>query len=136
MPCPGGIAPQQELDESGRPPSSPFPALEGGGTVLHGLRVSSAATADFDERGGFADRLERTYDPSVLRAFPKKIETIDDEMLPFLRAMSGVERLQVANRMYLSACRMLTHHLTAEHADWSVEQVQAEVARRIALGSG
>ncbi|MEP7012856.1 MAG: hypothetical protein ABJC13_21240 [Acidobacteriota bacterium] len=72
----------------------------------------------------------------MLRPFPKKIETIDDEMLPFLRAMSGAERLQVANRMFLSARRILTSHLTAEHPDWSTEQIQAEVSRRIALGSG
>ena len=70
------------------------------------------------------------------RPFPKKIETIDDEMLPFLRAMTGAERLQVANRMFLSTRRMLTTHLTAEHPDWTAEQIQAEVSRRIALGSG
>ncbi|HXU44553.1 MAG TPA: hypothetical protein VN783_03445 [Thermoanaerobaculia bacterium] len=70
------------------------------------------------------------------RAWPRKIETIDDEMLPFLQAMSGSERLQVANRMFLAARRMLTSHLTAEHRDWSTEQVQTEVSRRLALGSG
>ena len=79
---------------------------------------------------------ERRTIQAMSRPFPKKIETIDDEMLPFLRAMTGAERLQVANRMFLSTRRMLTTHLTAEHPDWTAEQIQAEVSRRIALGSG
>ncbi len=70
------------------------------------------------------------------RPLPAKIESIDDAMVPILRSMTGVERLAVANRMFLAARRMLTGHLSAEHPDWSEEQVQAEVSRRIALGPG
>ena len=48
---------------------------------------------------------------------------------------SGVaQRLEIANRMFLDAQRMLTLHLTAQHPDWTPEQVQREVAHRISHG--
>jgi hypothetical protein len=69
-----------------------------------------------------------------VRALPKNIEMVDDEMAAVLRAMTGAQRLEIANRMFLDAQRILTLHLTAEHPDWTPEQVQREVAHRISHG--
>jgi len=69
-----------------------------------------------------------------MRPVPENFEMVDDEMVPVLRAMTGAQRLEVANRMFLDVQRMLTLHLAAEHPDWSPEQVQREVAHRISHG--
>ena len=71
-----------------------------------------------------------------LRLDPQRIEVMDDDMAEVLRAKSGSERLQIAFGMYESARRMLTSMLQADHADWSAEQVQQEVARRLAHEAG
>lgn len=70
---------------------------------------------------------------------PRKVpdfEIVDHEMAAVLRAKTGQERLAIAWGMWESARRMLTSHLTAEHPDWTGEQVQLEVARRMALDAG
>ncbi len=63
-----------------------------------------------------------------------RIEVVDDETARILRGKTGAERLAMANDMFNSARRMLLSHLTAEHPDWSEEQVTREVARRISHG--
>jgi hypothetical protein len=63
------------------------------------------------------------------------IECIDDEMARHLRALSGAERLRIADGMFAAARRMLRSHLAAEHADWDEKRLQEEVARRIS-GAG
>ncbi|MDY7092076.1 MAG: hypothetical protein SX243_03805 [Acidobacteriota bacterium] len=65
---------------------------------------------------------------------PRRIEVLDDDMVAILRAKTGAERLQIAFEMWESTCRMLTNMLSAEHPDWTAEEVQREVARRMARG--
>ena len=62
-------------------------------------------------------------------------EVVDDEMAAVLRTKTGAERLAIASAMYTSARRMLLSHLTAEHPDWSEEEVQREAARRLSHGA-
>lgn len=64
------------------------------------------------------------------------MEDLSPDMIAVLRAMTGAERLAVANGMFRSARRMLTSHLESEHPEWPMETVQREVARRLASGSG
>ena len=63
------------------------------------------------------------------------IERIDPAMARIYAAMSGAERLAVANGMFVSARRMLVSHLRAEHPEWSTEEVEREASRRIAGGA-
>jgi hypothetical protein len=63
---------------------------------------------------------------------PRRIEVLDDDMVAILRAKTGAERLQMAFDMWKSARRMLTNMLSAENPEWSAEEVQREVARRMA----
>jgi hypothetical protein len=51
------------------------------------------------------------------------------EQIAALRAMSGAERLRVAERLYWSARAMKAAGLRSLHPDWSEEQVQREVTR-------
>jgi hypothetical protein len=64
-----------------------------------------------------------------------RIEVVDDDMARILRAMSGAERLKIANDMFTSARRMLASHLAAEHPAWDEEQIQRETSRRISHGA-
>jgi hypothetical protein len=59
---------------------------------------------------------------------------VDDEMVPVLQAMTGAERLAVADRMLRDVQQMLALHIEAEHPEWSAEQVEKEVAHRISHG--
>lgn len=51
------------------------------------------------------------------------------EQMNILRAMSGQERLRVAERLYWSARKMKAAGLRAQHPDWPESQVEAEVRR-------
>ena len=64
----------------------------------------------------------------------RRIEVVDDDMAAVLRSKTGAERLAIAFEMFESARRMLSHHLTTEHPEWTPEEVQREVARRISRG--
>jgi len=66
---------------------------------------------------------------------PSQIEVVDDDMAAVLRAKTGAERLRIAFAMYSSARRMLISHLSAEHPDWSEEEVRREAARRLSHGA-
>jgi len=66
---------------------------------------------------------------------PEQIEVVDEEMARIYRAMTGAERLAVANRMFRSASSMLRSHLRTEHPDWSEERVGKEAARRLSRGA-
>jgi hypothetical protein len=65
---------------------------------------------------------------------PLRIESVDDAMVPILRAMTGAERLRIANDMFLAARRMIASHLVAEHPDWDERKIQDETSRRISHG--
>jgi len=65
----------------------------------------------------------------------RKIDIMDDEMARILRGMTGAERLQIADRMFTSARRMIASHLAAEHPDWDQERIERETSRRISHGS-
>jgi hypothetical protein len=64
-----------------------------------------------------------------------RIEIMDREMAKVLAAKTEAERLEISWGMWRSARRMLTNLVTAEHSDWSPEQIQAEVSRRLASGA-
>ncbi|HEY2415465.1 MAG TPA: hypothetical protein VGI40_24700 [Pirellulaceae bacterium] len=60
---------------------------------------------------------------------------MDRQMAEVLAAKTEAERLQIAWGMWRSARRMLTRLLTSEHPNWSAEEVQREVSRRMASGT-
>ncbi|HYO12977.1 MAG TPA: hypothetical protein VE685_07280 [Thermoanaerobaculia bacterium] len=62
-------------------------------------------------------------------------DMVDDDMARILREKTGAERLKIASDMFASARRMLESHLRSEHPDWSEEEIQREVSRRISHGA-
>lgn len=66
---------------------------------------------------------------------PRNIEVMDDEMAEVLRAKTGAQRLQIADRMFAIARELITGRLRQEHPDWPDAQVRREVARRLSHGA-
>ncbi len=64
-----------------------------------------------------------------------RFEVMDDDMARVLREKTGAERLQIASDMFSSVRRMMASHLRTEHSEWTEEEVQREVSRRISHGA-
>ncbi len=64
-----------------------------------------------------------------------KIEMVDEAMAEVLRQKTEVERLAIANRMWVFACDLVRKLIVQEHPDWSEEEVQRQVARRMSHGT-
>lgn len=64
------------------------------------------------------------------------IEIVDPVMAEILRRKTERERLEIAWDMWESARFMLSNILRSEHPDWSEEEVNREVARRMSCETG
>jgi hypothetical protein len=64
-----------------------------------------------------------------------RLEVLDDAMAEVLRRKTPAERLGIAFGLWRSARRMLTSMLRSMHPDWSEDQVNREVARRLSHGA-
>jgi hypothetical protein len=62
------------------------------------------------------------------------MEVVDNDMAAVLRQKTAVERLRIANRMWKSARVILRGAIQTQHSDWTIEQVNQEIARRISHG--
>jgi hypothetical protein len=51
------------------------------------------------------------------------------DQIAALRAMTGEQRLRMAEKLYWSARKMKTAGVRAQHPDWTEEQVKDEVRR-------
>ena len=87
---------------------------------------------------GFARSGDRAYNNRLLLApiaGPEHIhpmlpdEQPGSDQIAALRAMSGQERLKVAERLYWSARKMKAAGVRAQHPDWPEAQVETEVRR-------
>jgi hypothetical protein len=64
-----------------------------------------------------------------------QIEIMDQAMADVLRRKTPAERLSIASGMWESARTMLLTQLAERHRDWSLEQVEREVVRRMSHGA-
>ncbi len=65
----------------------------------------------------------------------RKIEIIDHDMADVLRQKTGAERLAIADRLWRFARETITTAVRAQHSEWSDEQVNREVVRRLSHGA-
>ncbi len=72
--------------------------------------------------------MSRIYDFS-------RVEMPDERVLAILRTKTTIERFRLANEANKTARALIAGHLMTEHPDWSAEQIQAEVARRMLHGT-
>jgi hypothetical protein len=64
-----------------------------------------------------------------------RFEIMDDCMVPVLQAKTPAERLAIGHGMWRYARNMLLAVIRGQHPDWTDEQVQREMARRISHGA-
>jgi hypothetical protein len=63
------------------------------------------------------------------------MEILDDAMAEVLRRKTPAERLAIANGMWKFARDMLRANLAREHPDWTVDELNRMVARRLSHGA-
>ena len=66
---------------------------------------------------------------------PRNIEVIDDQMADVFRKMTGAERLRIMFGFWRSARAMMQSYLRGQHPDWTADEVEHEVARRMSHGA-
>lgn len=64
-----------------------------------------------------------------------QIEVVDDKVAEILRRKTPAERVTMAVEMNRLARLRIEGHLRTFHPEWTDAQVQAEIARRMLLGS-
>ena len=70
-----------------------------------------------------------------MQSRPMVIELPDDDMVEVLRKKSGAQRLQIVNSLFRSTRRMIETNIRANHPDWGNQQINREIAARIAGGT-
>lgn len=70
-----------------------------------------------------------------MKVDPRQIEVIDDQVADILRSKTPEEKLRIGSGIWRSTRRMLLSHITNIHPDWSIEEVEKEVARRLLRGA-
>lgn len=66
---------------------------------------------------------------------PIVIEMIDDDMVAIMRSKTIAQKMAILNDAHRTARKLVRCGVQMQHADWSVEQVEAEVSRRLIHGS-
>jgi hypothetical protein len=64
-----------------------------------------------------------------------QIEVVDEDVAAVLRKKTPAERIALAAAAHRMARALLAGQIRARHADWTDEQVQREVARRLIGGT-
>ena len=64
-----------------------------------------------------------------------QIEVVDEAVAAILRQKTPAERIAMASDANRTARAMLAAQIRSQHADWSDEQMHAEVARRLTRGT-
>jgi hypothetical protein len=65
---------------------------------------------------------------------PIQVEVIDDRVAEILKRNTPAERLRIGFDMWISARNMLLSHIQNIHPEWSQQEVEREVARRLLHG--
>lgn len=66
---------------------------------------------------------------------PQQIEVVDDALVPILRAKNPAEKLQMQFQAFELVRMLMAAGIKHRHPQWSQEQVDQEVARRMLHGS-
>jgi hypothetical protein len=69
------------------------------------------------------------------RLDPGQIEVVDEAVAAVLRQKTPAERVAMAFDANRTARLILAASIQSDHADWTDEQVQQEVARRMMRGA-
>lgn len=62
-------------------------------------------------------------------------ESVSDEMAEVFRQKTGAQRLAIAHSMWRFAFQVVSKSVENQYPDWTDDQRQAEVARRMSHGA-
>jgi len=65
----------------------------------------------------------------------RTIEVVDDRVAEILRKKSAAERLAIVDGLWRLAREMIRANIAREHPEWSEEEIQRQVARRMSHGA-
>jgi hypothetical protein len=65
----------------------------------------------------------------------RTIEIVDDRVVEILRSKTPAQRLAIADGMWSFARQMIRAIMAREHPDWSEDEIDREVARRMSHGA-
>ena len=69
-----------------------------------------------------------------MHSAPRNLELLDDAMAQVLREKSVAQRLAIGNSLWIYARDLMQSVLRQEHPEWSDEEIQRRVARRMSHG--
>jgi hypothetical protein len=70
-----------------------------------------------------------------MKVDPRNIEVIDENMVRVLKEKTGTERGEIALKIWRSVLNQLRTYLISIHPDWSEEQIDKEILRRLGIGT-
>jgi hypothetical protein len=70
-----------------------------------------------------------------MHSAPRNLELLDDAMAQVLREKTVAQRLAIANSLWIYARDLMHAVLRQEHPEWSDEEIQRQVARRMSHGA-
>lgn len=65
-----------------------------------------------------------------------QIEVIDDKVAEIMKTKSGMERLNMVWDAWAFFEKTIKTHLKNMHPEWTEEQIQREIVRRVTHGAG
>lgn len=65
-----------------------------------------------------------------------QIEVLDDAQAEVLRHKTPAQRVEMICASNRTMRLLIEGHLRSRHPDWADKQIQSEIARRMALGTG
>jgi len=69
------------------------------------------------------------------RLDPGQIEVVDEAVAKILRTKTPAERVAMASAAHRTAWQLIEARIRSQNPDWTDEQIQAEVARRLTRGT-
>lgn len=66
---------------------------------------------------------------------PRQVEVVDDQIAEILKNKTPAERLRIGFDIWESTHRMLLFHVKNTHPEWTPQEVEREVARRLLHGA-
>jgi len=70
-----------------------------------------------------------------LKPSPQPWGAVTDDMARLLRQKTGAERLAMAHRMWRFGFQLIRRSVKNQHPNWTREQVESEVSRRMSHGA-
>jgi hypothetical protein len=64
-----------------------------------------------------------------------QIEVVDDQVAAIMKTKSGPERLRMVWDAWTFFEKRITAHLKSMHPEWTEEQIQREIVRRVSYGT-